>query len=147
MIRYDLAGRTAVITGASGGLGTALARALRAKGANIALVDLDAERVEVQAEQLGDARTARGRAADIRDLEGLTDVMSSVRDPAGTESSFALKPLGIKKLDSIAELWWTQHQLQRIGAGKDPDPRYGTRRAVLSALRRDGINNFRRRRA
>ena len=66
---------------------------------------------------------------------------------AATESSFQLEPLGIKKLDSIADLWWTQHQLQRIGAGKDPDPKYGTRRAVLDALVRDGRNNLRRRRA
>jgi 2,4-dienoyl-CoA reductase-like NADH-dependent reductase (Old Yellow Enzyme family) len=69
-----------------------------------------------------------------------------VRDPAYTESSFRLKPLGIKKLDSAAELWWTQHQLQRIGAGKDPDATYGTRRALLSALRSNGINTLRRRR-
>jgi 2,4-dienoyl-CoA reductase-like NADH-dependent reductase (Old Yellow Enzyme family) len=56
-----------------------------------------------------------------------------VRDPAGTRSSFQLKPLGIKKLDSAAELWWTQHQLHRIGVGKDPNAAYGTRRALLSA--------------
>jgi pimeloyl-ACP methyl ester carboxylesterase len=31
-------------------------------------------------------------------------------------------------------------------AGKEPDPRYGTRRAVLSALRSNGINTLRRRR-
>jgi hypothetical protein len=69
-----------------------------------------------------------------------------VREPARTHSSFQLKPLGVKKLDTAAELWWTQHQLQRIGAGKDPDPAYGTRRALLSALRSNGINTLRRRR-
>jgi len=69
-----------------------------------------------------------------------------VRDPAEVVSSFALKPLGIKKLDAIADLWWTQHQLQRIGAGKDPNPGYGTRRALLSALRDNGIDIVRRRR-
>jgi 2,4-dienoyl-CoA reductase-like NADH-dependent reductase (Old Yellow Enzyme family) len=68
------------------------------------------------------------------------------QDPAATRSSFQLKPLGIKKLDGAAELWWTQHQLQRIGAGKDPNPAYGTRRALLSALRSNGINTLRRRR-
>jgi 2,4-dienoyl-CoA reductase-like NADH-dependent reductase (Old Yellow Enzyme family) len=69
-----------------------------------------------------------------------------VRHTASTQSSFKLKPLGIKKLDSAAELWWTQHQLQRMGAGKDPNPRYGIRRAVLSAMRSNGINTLRRRR-
>ena len=69
-----------------------------------------------------------------------------MRDPAAPQSSFQLKPLGIKKLDAIAELWWTQHQLHRMGAGKDPNPTYGTRRALLSALRSNGIDILRRRR-
>ena len=69
-----------------------------------------------------------------------------VREPALTESSFQLDPLGIKKLDAIAELWWTQHQLHRMGAGEDPDPTYGTRRALLSALRSNGLDILRRRR-
>jgi len=70
-----------------------------------------------------------------------------VRHSASTQSAFKLKPLGIKKLDSAAELWWTQHQLRRMGTGKDPNPRYGIRRAVLSAMRSNGINTLRRRRA
>ena len=68
------------------------------------------------------------------------------QDPVASRSSFGLKPLGIKKLDAAAELWWTQHQLQRIGAGKDPNRAYGMRRALLSALRSNGINTLRRRR-
>jgi len=66
--------------------------------------------------------------------------------PDTARSDFELKKIGIKKLDSIADLWWTQHQIQRLGAGKDPDPTYGPRRAVLDALRRDGRNILRRRR-
>ncbi len=69
-----------------------------------------------------------------------------VRAPAGTQSSFHLKPLGVKKLDTAAELWWTQYQLRRIGMGKDPNPSYGIRRALLSALNSNGINTLRRRR-
>jgi 2,4-dienoyl-CoA reductase-like NADH-dependent reductase (Old Yellow Enzyme family) len=69
-----------------------------------------------------------------------------VADPTAARSAFGVKPLGVKKLDSAAELWWTQYQLQRLGAGKDPDLRYGIRRAVLSALRSNGINTLRRRR-
>ncbi|MFN8149902.1 MAG: NADH:flavin oxidoreductase/NADH oxidase family protein [Solirubrobacterales bacterium] len=67
-------------------------------------------------------------------------------DPAGTRSSFELKQIGVKKLDSAADLWWTQHQLHRLADGKDPDPKYGARRAVFDALRRDGMNVLRRRR-
>ena len=64
--RRDLIGRTVAITGGCGGLGIALAGALRAKQANVALLDLDADGVKAQAERLGDVRVARGRAADVR---------------------------------------------------------------------------------
>ncbi|MFM9076863.1 MAG: NADH:flavin oxidoreductase/NADH oxidase family protein [Solirubrobacterales bacterium] len=67
--------------------------------------------------------------------------------PETARSDFELKKIGIKKLDSIADLWWAQHQIQRLGAGKDPDPSYGPRRAMFDALRRDGLNTLRRRRS
>jgi 2,4-dienoyl-CoA reductase-like NADH-dependent reductase (Old Yellow Enzyme family) len=66
--------------------------------------------------------------------------------PDTARSEFELQRIGIKKLDAAADLWWTQHQIQRLGAGKDPDPSYGARRAVFDALRRDGRNMLRRRR-
>ncbi len=73
--------------------------------------------------------------------------MALLASPGTARSDFELKEIGIKKLDSIADLWWTQHQVQRLGAGKDPDPTYGPRRAVLHALKRDGRNILRRRRS
>jgi hypothetical protein len=72
--------------------------------------------------------------------------MALLASPGTARSDFELKKIGIKKLDSIADLWWTQHQVQRLSAGKDPDPTYGPRRAVLHALKRDGRNILRRRR-
>ena len=69
-----------------------------------------------------------------------------VADPAGTKAAFELHRIGIKQLDAAADLWWTQHQLHRLGAGKEPDARYGTKRAVVDALLRDGLNSLRRRR-
>jgi hypothetical protein len=65
--------------------------------------------------------------------------------PKTARSDFELKKIGIKKLDSIADLWWTQHQIGRLGAGKNPNPTYRPRRAVLDALKRD-LRNIRRRR-
>jgi 2,4-dienoyl-CoA reductase-like NADH-dependent reductase (Old Yellow Enzyme family) len=67
-------------------------------------------------------------------------------DPVRTRSDFRLQRIGVKKLDAAADLWWTQHQIQRLGAGRAPDPSYGARRAVLDALLRDGLNTLRRRR-
>ena len=72
--------------------------------------------------------------------------MALLASPGTARSDFELKKIGINKLDSIADLWWTQHQVQRLGAGKDPHPTYGPRRAVLHALKRDGRNILRRRR-
>lgn len=106
----------------------------------------------------GGFRTGAGMAdaisAGATDLIGLARPLALepelpaalMREPDVARSSFQLEPLGIKKLDAAAELWWTQHQLQRMGAGKDPDPAYGTRRALLSALRSNGLNILRRRR-
>ncbi|GAA5156396.1 SDR family NAD(P)-dependent oxidoreductase [Pseudonocardia eucalypti] len=81
---YDLNGRTVAVTGAGGGFGVALAEALRAEGARIALLDQDADRVHAQATRLGDTRTARGWATDVRDLHQLTTVMSEVREHFGS---------------------------------------------------------------
>lgn len=71
MSRYHLAGRTALITGSTGGLGTALAKSLREKGANLALLDLDQQLVEQQAASLGPESVARGWTANVRDLDSL----------------------------------------------------------------------------
>jgi len=47
--KLDLARRTVLITGASGGLGSTLARALHKRGATLALLDLDASALQAQA--------------------------------------------------------------------------------------------------
>lgn len=83
MTKYDVAGRTIVITGAAGGLGRMLADALRTRGANVALLDLDADAVRAQAESLGGSRVARGWKADVRDLSSLDAVMKEVADHFG----------------------------------------------------------------
>ena len=58
-MKYDLADRTVAITGAAGGLGADLAKALRTRGARIALLDLHAGAVRELADQLGGESVAR----------------------------------------------------------------------------------------
>jgi len=53
-MRRDFAGRTVLISGAAGGLGTALCRRFAAAGAHIAATDLDAGRLEALAAGLRD---------------------------------------------------------------------------------------------
>lgn len=69
--RYSLAGRTVLITGSTGGLGQLLGVALRRRGANLALLDLNADLVQAQAEALGTPQEVRAWQADVRDLAAL----------------------------------------------------------------------------
>ena len=55
---FDLRGRTAVVTGASSGLGAGLARALGAAGATVAIVARRHERLVALAEEVGGAAFA-----------------------------------------------------------------------------------------
>ena len=75
MKKLDLAGRTVAITGSTGGLGSALADALRGRKANLVLLDLDHDAVTAQAERLGSQRVAVGIQADVRDMQSLEDAM------------------------------------------------------------------------
>ncbi|MGA5541510.1 SDR family NAD(P)-dependent oxidoreductase [Mycobacterium sp. NPDC051198] len=77
MPKYILAGRTVVITGSTGGLGSALATALRARGANLALLDLDADAVAAQANRLGPESVARGWQVDVRSLDSLQSAIDA----------------------------------------------------------------------
>jgi NAD(P)-dependent dehydrogenase (short-subunit alcohol dehydrogenase family) len=72
--RYDVRGRTAFITGAARGIGAETARRLHSKGANVALVGLEPERLQALAGQLG----ARAIAveADVTDLDALQDAVA-----------------------------------------------------------------------
>jgi NAD(P)-dependent dehydrogenase (short-subunit alcohol dehydrogenase family) len=66
MARYDLNGKTALVTGAARGIGFATARALVARGASVVLVDLDQAAADRAAAQLHDTR-ALGLGADVTD--------------------------------------------------------------------------------
>jgi 2,4-dienoyl-CoA reductase-like NADH-dependent reductase (Old Yellow Enzyme family) len=60
-----------------------------------------------------------------------------------------LKPIrtGIPKLDSPADLWWSNIQLRRLGAGKQPRRGLTGWESIGHALVRDGINGVRRKRS
>ncbi|HEX5308048.1 MAG TPA: SDR family oxidoreductase [Solirubrobacteraceae bacterium] len=66
---YDVRGRTVFITGAARGIGAESARRLHAKGANVALVGLEPERLQALAAQLGERAIAL--EADVTELDAL----------------------------------------------------------------------------
>jgi NAD(P)-dependent dehydrogenase (short-subunit alcohol dehydrogenase family) len=77
MSHYDLSGRVVAITGATGGLGSALAGALSARGARLALFDLDEAAAKRLAQSLGGEQEARAWRVDVRSYEDLQAAMDS----------------------------------------------------------------------
>jgi len=65
---FDLQGSVALVTGATGGMGSAISAALAAQGARVIVSDLDAARCEAAADALrAQGRQARALACDMRD--------------------------------------------------------------------------------
>jgi NAD(P)-dependent dehydrogenase (short-subunit alcohol dehydrogenase family) len=87
-IPFDIHGRTVFITGAARGIGAATAERLHAKGANVALVGLEPERLQALSERLGGDR-ATWFEADVTDLDALE------RAVAGTVERFGGIDVGI----------------------------------------------------
>ena len=79
----DYAGRTALVTGASAGLGAAYARQLAARGADLVLVARREERLAALADELrGQGRRAQVIAADLSRPEAPDEIVSRMERPA-----------------------------------------------------------------
>ena len=84
----DLSGKTAIVTGASGGIGQAVARALSEAGAQVAVCGQNPERLEQAAAEV---RKGRGEAlvvaADLRNNDGIQQTIDTVTPTAMTGST------------------------------------------------------------
>lgn len=81
--RYQLFGRTVVITGGSRGLGLALARAFLQRGARVALLARDAETLRRAHLLLGGMGQVFVRSCDIRDENQVDEAIADVREQFG----------------------------------------------------------------
>jgi len=80
-----LAGRTAVVTGGTGGIGRAVCEGLAAAGAAVAVVDVDESACRDVAAELATRFRIRaaGRAVDVRDRAAVVELMAAVHRELG----------------------------------------------------------------
>lgn len=71
--QFNIAGRSALITGAASGIGLAYAEAMAEAGAKVTLADIDAQGAQREAARLrSEGADARAAACDVRDLAQVT---------------------------------------------------------------------------
>ncbi len=96
---FDVNGRTVFITGAARGIGAGVAERLHAKGANVALVGLEPERLEALAARLGDRAAAF--EADVSDYDALERAVRATTERFGA-LDVAIANAGIAFMGTLA---------------------------------------------
>lgn len=82
--RWSLAGKSAVVTGATLGIGLAVAEELLALGAKVFVVARDAARLEAQLERWREeGASVEGLAADLSEAEGRRAVLRQIEETRG----------------------------------------------------------------
>lgn len=102
----SLEGMGALVTGGASGLGEATTRALAARGARVAVVDLNTERAESLVEELGDEAVAL--TADVSDEEQITEAVAGAREALGE----------LRVCVSCAGVGWAERVVGREGPAK-----------------------------
>lgn len=81
---YDVQGKTAVVTGAAGGMGLGMARSFAGAGMNVVLADIDAEQLDLAvAELTSQGHQAIGVRTDVSDEEQIRALAAATIDHFG----------------------------------------------------------------
>ena len=79
---FDLSGKTALVTGATGGIGAAIARALSRQGARVALSGTRREALDALAGELGDK--AHVLPCDLGDMDAVEKLVPAAEEALGS---------------------------------------------------------------
>src|SRR5215218_7536991 len=101
-----LEGAQALVAGGASGLGAATARELAARGARVAVVDLNEERAGELAEEIGGGALAR--RADVTDEAELEAAVTAAAEAFG----------GLRAAVCCAGIGWAERTVGREGAAK-----------------------------
>ncbi|GGB63020.1 SDR family NAD(P)-dependent oxidoreductase [Henriciella pelagia] len=101
---FDLSGKTALITGASGGLGASFARELAAAGAHVVLAARRLEKLESLANAIeASGGKALAVAMDVTDPDSVTAAFATVQETLGRPCDIIINNSGISRDD-----WFTR---------------------------------------
>ena len=131
-----MAGRTVLITGGAGGIGSTLARMLVARGDSVVLFGRTPERLEALASELGGQALAMpGDAGRLEDLEAAVaagvERFGQLNGLAHCVGSIRLKPLHLTTLDEFSETVFVNLTTAFLAT-----------KAVLGALRQHGSGSI-----
>ena len=82
---YDVEGKTAVVTGAAGGMGLSMAKSFASAGMNVVLADIDTERLDASVASLTDnGHAALGVPTDVSKEEHIQALAQAALDEFGS---------------------------------------------------------------
>ncbi|NIZ03347.1 3-oxoacyl-[acyl-carrier-protein] reductase [Thalassospira lucentensis] len=96
---FDLAGKTALVTGATGGIGGEIAKVLAQAGAKVALSGTRAERLEAVAAEIGE--NAVVVPANLADTESVDGLIKAAEEALGGQLDILVNNAGITR-DQLA---------------------------------------------
>ncbi len=96
---FDLTGHAALITGATGGIGAAIARALHERGAKVVLSGTRENVLKERCDELGEG--AHAAPADLSDADSLAALVPAAQEVAGAKIDILVNNAGITR-DGLA---------------------------------------------